>query len=61
MRNEYEGSMQGKPRHGGEETMAFNAMKKQFQVSWFDSFRMNYAIMFSEGEATERVHGEWQI
>ena len=53
LRHEYEGTMQGKPRHG-DETIAFNSVAKRFQTSWFDSFHMNYAILFSEGEATER-------
>ncbi len=52
-RHTYEGTMQGKPRRG-EETIALNSMTKRFQVSWMDDFHMNYAIMFSEGEATER-------
>ena len=52
-RHEYEGTIQGKPRHG-EETIAFNSMKKRFQISWFDDFHMNYAILFSEGEAAPR-------
>ena len=52
-RHEYEGSMKGKPRHG-EETIAFNGVTKQFQISWFDDFHMNYAILFSEGPAVER-------
>lgn len=53
LRHEYEGAMQGKPRHG-EETIALNSVTKRYQVAWFDSFHMNYAILFSEGEATER-------
>jgi Protein of unknown function (DUF1579) len=53
LRHEYEGSMQGKPRHG-EETIAFNAVTKRFEVAWFDDFHMNYAIMFSTGEASAR-------
>jgi hypothetical protein len=60
-RHEYEATIQRRPRHG-EETIAFNSMKKRFQVSWFDDFHMNYAIMFSEGEATARgfvVNGKY--
>ena len=53
LRHTYDGTIQGKPRHG-EETIALNSVTKRFQVSWFDDFHMNYAIMFSEGEATER-------
>ena len=33
-------------------------------MSWFDSFHMNYAILFSEGEATERgfvVQGKYDV
>ena len=53
VRHTYEGSMKGKPRTG-EETIAFNPVESKFQVSWFDDFHMNYAILFSEGEKTER-------
>lgn len=53
VRHTYEGTIQGKPRHG-EETIALNAVTKRFQVAWFDDFHMNYAIMFSEGTATAR-------
>ena len=56
-----EGTIQRKPRHG-EETIAWNSVTERFQVSWFDDFHMNYAIMFSEGEATERgfvVRGQY--
>lgn len=53
IRHTYEGSMQGKPRHG-EETLAYNKVTQHFEVSWIDSFHMNYAILFSEGEATPR-------
>ncbi|RPI00289.1 MAG: DUF1579 domain-containing protein, partial [Calditrichaeota bacterium] len=62
-RHEYESSLQGKPRHG-EELIAFNSVTKRFQVSWVDDFHMNYAIMFSEGEATERgffVLGKYDV
>jgi len=62
IRHEYAGTIQGKPRHG-EELIAFNAMTKRFQVSWVDDFHMNYAIMFSEGEATPTgfvVKGEYE-
>jgi Protein of unknown function (DUF1579) len=53
LRHEYESTIQGKPRRG-DETIARNAVTKRFQVSWIDDFHMSYAIMFSEGEATER-------
>ncbi len=62
-RHEYEATIQGRPRHG-EETIAFNSMTKRFQISWVDDFHMNYAIMFSEGEATERgfvVKGKYDV
>jgi Protein of unknown function (DUF1579) len=52
-RHEYEGSMQGKSRHG-EETITFNSMMKRFQISWMDDFHMSDGILFSQGEATQR-------
>ena len=52
-RHEYEGQMLGKPRNG-DETIAFNPITKRFQTSWVDEFHTNNAIMFSEGEASER-------
>lgn len=63
LRHTYEGKIQGKPRRG-EEMIAFNAMTKTFQSSWVDDFHMNYAIMFSEGKATERgfsVQGSYDV
>ena len=61
LRHTYKGMIQGKERHG-EETIAFNAVTKTFQIAWVDDFHMNYAIMFSQGKATERgfsVRGEY--
>jgi len=63
LRHTYEGMIQGKPRHG-EELIAFNSITKAFQTSWVDDFHMNYAIMFSQGEAAERgfsVRGEYDV
>ena len=63
VRHTYEGSIQRKPRRG-EELIAFNVMTKSFQSSWVDDFHMNYAIMFSQGEPTERgfkVRGEYDV
>ena len=63
IRHEYEGTIQGKPRHG-DETIAFNSVTNRFQTSWVDDFHMSYAIMFSEGEATERgfvVKGTYDV
>ncbi len=48
LRHTYSGAMQGKPR-AGEETLTFNKHAEQFEVSWFDSFHMNYGIMLSVG------------
>lgn len=62
-RHTYEGTMQGKPRHG-EETIALNTVTKRLQLSWFDGFHMSYALMFSEGEATPRgfaVKGTYDV
>lgn len=63
VRHTYEGTIQGKPRHG-EELIAINSLTQSFQTSWVDDFHMNYAIMFSEGESTERgfeVQGEYDV
>ena len=63
IRHEYEGTIQEKPRHG-DETIAFNSVTKRFQTAWVDDFHMNYAIMFSEGEATQRgfvVKGTYDV
>jgi len=53
LRHIYEGSMKGKTRTG-EETIVFNGMEKKFQVSWFDTFHMNYGLLFSEGQKVEK-------
>ena len=58
VRHVYEGSMQGKPRHG-EELIAYNATTKLFQISWVDDFHMSGAILFSEGEGT--AQGFWVL
>jgi Protein of unknown function (DUF1579). len=63
LRHTYEGKMQGKPRHG-EELIGFNSMRKVFQTSWVDDFHMNYAILVSEGPATDRgfsVRGDYDL
>ena len=63
VRHTYESIIEGKPRHG-EETIALNSITNRFQIAWFDDFHMNYAIMFSDGEATERgfiVRGKYDV
>ncbi len=63
LRHAYEGMIQGKRRRG-EEMIAFNSIAKTFQISWVDDFHMNYAIMFSQGKATERgftVLGDYDV
>jgi hypothetical protein len=61
LRHTYEGTIRGKPRHG-EDMIAFNSVAKTFQSSWVDDFHMNYAILFSQGKATDRgfiVRGDY--
>lgn len=63
LRHNYTGSMQGKPRQG-EDLLAFNKVRKVFQSAWVDDFHMNYALLISEGPATERgfsVLGHYDI
>ncbi len=62
-RHEYEATLQGRPRRG-EETIAFNSVTERFQSSWVDDFHMNYAILFSEGDATDTgfvVTGKYDV
>jgi len=51
-RHEYESTLQGRQRKG-EETLAFNTITNKFQSVWIDDFHMNYAMMFSEGDAAD--------
>ena len=63
LRHTYIGTIRDKPRHG-EEIIAFNSVTRKFQSSWVDDFHMNYAIMFSQGDAAERgfsVLGEYDV
>ena len=63
VRHTYEGMLQEKPRRG-EELIAWNSITDRFQVTWIDDFHMNYAIMFSEGEAAGRgfaVRGTYDV
>ena len=63
LRHTYESTMKGKPRHG-EELIALNSVTKRFQISWVDDFHMNYAILFSEGDAMDRgffVSGKYDV
>ena len=53
IRHTYVGSMQGKPRNG-EETLVRNSVTKEYEVSWFDSFHMNYALLLSKGKVTDK-------
>jgi hypothetical protein len=62
-RHTYTGAMKGKPRTG-EETLAHNSVSKLFEVSWFDSFHMNYGMLFSTGSASDRgftVTGKYDV
>ncbi len=58
LRHVYSGSMQAKPRYG-EDLLAYNNVRKVFQSAWFDDFHMNYALLISEGPATEKVSPSW--
>jgi hypothetical protein len=63
LRHTYQGMIQGKSRRG-EDMIAFNSITETFQSSWVDDFHMNYAIMFSQGKATERgftVRGDYEL
>lgn len=63
VRHTYTGSMMGKDRVG-DETLAFNAVTSKYQSVFTDSFHMNYAFLFSEGDATENgfaVTGKYDV
>jgi len=63
LRHTYRSTIQGKPRNG-EELLAFNSVMQTFQSSWVDDFHMNYAIMFSQGKATNsgfNLRGEYDV
>ncbi|MGB5623817.1 MAG: DUF1579 domain-containing protein [Gammaproteobacteria bacterium] len=63
LRHTYTGNIQDKLR-SGEEMIAFNTVAKLFQSTWVDDFHMNYAILFSQGGATQRgfeVRGEYDV
>ena len=63
LRHTYEGSIKGKPRTG-EETIIYNSASEKVEVSWFDSFHMNYGILFSQGDKTDKgfsVTGEYAV
>jgi len=52
IRHTYTGSILKKPRKG-EETITLNTVTKNYEISWFDSFHMNYAILLSQGKSTD--------
>jgi hypothetical protein len=63
VRHGYRGTIQGQERIG-EETIAFNPKANRFEVSWIDSFHMNYGIMFSQGKMSNNgfvVKGEYSV
>ncbi len=63
LRHAYESSLQGKPRQG-EETLGYNSVAQRYQVTWADTFHMNYALMHSEGAASPRgftVFGRYDV
>jgi len=63
VRHVYEGKFGEDPR-SGEETIVFNPGEQKFQVSWFDTFHMNFGLLFSEGAVIEKgfsVRGKWRM
>jgi hypothetical protein len=63
LRHTYKGMIQGKPRLG-EDQIGYNSVAKTYQSAWVDDFHMNYAILFSEGKATDRgfsVRGNYDV
>ncbi|TWU31983.1 DUF1579 domain-containing protein [Novipirellula artificiosorum] len=63
LRHTYQGTLRGKPRNG-EELFAFNSVTQAFQLSWVDDFHMSDAILFSQGESSDRgfdVRGVYDV
>lgn len=63
LKHEYRGAIQGKPRTGIE-WIVYNSVAHKFEIAWFDSFHMNYAIMHSTGTSAENgfsVSGEYDV
>lgn len=63
VRHTYTGTIMGKSRRG-EELLAYNGVTRMFESTWVDDFHMNYAIMFSQGNAIEAgfsVRGEYDV
>ena len=52
--HEYSGSLQGKPLIGAT-IIGFDLATKKYQSAWVDSFHMSTAILFSEGDAGDKI------
>lgn len=51
---EYKGEMTGKPFEGLT-IFGFDLATNKFQAAWVDSFHMSTAVMFSEGDASDKL------
>lgn len=51
LRHTYQAQFRGNERKG-EETIVYQMYEKKLQLSWFDSFHMNYGLMLAEGAMT---------
>ena len=63
LRHRYQGTAAGKPHHG-EETYVDNQFQGRLELYWSDSFHMNYAVMKSVGQWTEKgydVKGGYEV
>lgn len=55
--------MKGKKRTG-KETIAFNTVRKKYQVTWIDTFHMSYGILSSMGDVKDNgfsVKGSYSV
>lgn len=52
--HEYQGSLHGKPFEGIA-IIGYSMSNEQFECAWIDSFHMGTSIMFSEGNATDKL------
>ena len=63
LRHVYQGSIQGRDRHG-EELLAVNPVTSHVEISWVDDFHTNSSLILSKGPMTDNgfsVFAEYDV